>query len=116
MSSERRYTSVREFVRVVRYEWRTRKAWRDWKAALRGTYWWLIRRYPCELCQGCGRRIMAHTGSWWHADDDLWLDVHGSEAGTLCPRCFTEDAKRKGISVYWQATVDERPWVDERPA
>ncbi len=117
----KRYTNLRELCGVIGYEWRTRKAWRTRRAALRGLYWWLIRRYPCELCQDCGRRVSADT-NWWHAPDELWNGVMGRPGweeqygdhakygvgGTVCPACFTARARTKGICVYWSPAIDER--------
>lgn len=110
MSDDKRYSTVGEFLLLCRYEWRTRKAWRNWKAAARGLYWSFIRRYPCEICEGCGRRVMAHTGSWWHAPDELWERVRGANkpAGSPCPTCFTKEAERAGIHIYWQPVEDVR--------
>lgn len=66
---------------------------------------WLLNAltYRCEICFTCGRRVGRATGSWWRADDVLWLRVMGQEQGVACPRCFTRAADAKGISVCWTA-------------
>lgn len=96
-----RYASLRELVGVARYEWSARKAWRSRRAALRGLWWWLVRRYACELCQDCGRPVGHEIGdTYWRADDALWLRVHGSPAGSVCTRCFVERADALGVFVH----------------
>lgn len=108
MSEYVRYASPRELIGVARYEWSARRAWRSRRAALRGLWWWLVRRYACELCERCGRRVGMELGdTFWRAPDDLWMRVQGSEAGTLCAACFTADAEAKGIHVYWMPVEHE---------
>lgn len=108
MRSTRRYSTMREFRKVAIFEWSVRHVWDSWRAATRGTWWWLIRRYPTELCT-CGRPVSKWIGeTWWHAEDDLWLAVKGNMGGTLCPRCFTLRAAAKGISLRWQPVREER--------
>ena len=112
----KRFTTPGEFVRVVRYEWRTRHAWHGPLAASRGLWWVFVRRYACEMCN-CGRRIGMEIGNTtWHADDELWNRVMGEPGweerlgeyarygvpGTRCTRCFTEIAEAKGIRLHWQ--------------
>jgi hypothetical protein len=116
----KRYRNLRELRGVLGYEWRTRRSWVSKRAALRGLWWGLVRRYPCELCT-CGRPVSRHT-HYWHAEDWLWEDVMGwpcwweqlgehaylGPPGTRCPRCFTELAELKGIHVHWEPRVDSR--------
>ena len=76
------------------------------RAAWRG-FWHIILRYDGEICLRCGRRVMPHTGSWWHAPEDLWVTCGGPEHGVLCPPCFTDLAARRGLIVYWEARTRE---------
>jgi hypothetical protein len=46
------------------------------------------------------------TRSYWKAPDALWNEVVGTDAGTLCPPCFTLAARAKDIAIHWLA-VDE---------
>jgi hypothetical protein len=57
-------------------------------------------------CDDCGLPTPYATGSYWLAPDDLWRDVVGSPALTLCPACFTERAEDRGIHVSWRAVRD----------
>lgn len=56
-----------------------------------------------ERCQRCGRGYVL-----WHAPTDLWLRVHGSPAGLLCPGCFDLEAQRLGLSVEFNARLRGR--------
>jgi hypothetical protein len=120
--SDKRYTNLRELRGVMRYEWGARQAWRSKRAALRGLWWWLVRRYPSEICP-CGRPVSRGIGgTYWSATNDLWAQVMGwpgwreqmgdwaylGPPGTRCPRCFTELARAKGISLFWEPKVDTR--------
>ena len=103
-TSDRRYSTVRELALVLRYEWRVRRSWRSRRAAARGLWWSLVRRYAGELCQACGRPVAHSTGlSWWRADDALWLQINGGYGGTLCIPCFTRDAADHHVHVHWRA-------------
>jgi hypothetical protein len=42
------------------------------------------------------------TRSYWKAPDALWNEVVGTDAGTLCPPCFTLAARAKDIPVHWR--------------
>lgn len=104
---------------VAVYELRTarRHAAAGWLALLRRWYWIFVRRHETEICE-CGRPVGPCTGSWWEADDDLWISVaeptHISEGkhgrrignGVLCPPCFTAKARAKGVWVHWRAVVE----------
>lgn len=83
---------------------------RHWPAPLhvhaRRWYWIFLRRYECEICHACGRPVGHCTGSWWSADNALWQAMTGREQGVLCPPCFVEVAREKGVHVYWVAAVD----------
>ena len=124
-SSEiKRYTNLRELFGVLRFEWRTRRTWRNRRAMLRGLWWSLVRRYPCEMCP-CGQPVGRAIGTFWHAPDGLWNDVVGwpgwerqygemaylGVPGTLCPRCFTERAEAKGIRLHWRPILDSERLV-----
>lgn len=52
-----------------------------------------------EVCHSCGR-----SNPIWSAENDLWNEVNGSPAGIICPTCFGEAAKWKGVDVYFRAT------------
>lgn len=100
--SDKRYSTPSGFVGTLRYEWRARKAWRSKRAALVGAWWWLVRRYPGELCEDCGKPYGRSIGLW-RAPDDLWVRVVGSVTGTLCPTCFTNRCEASSILVRWEA-------------
>jgi hypothetical protein len=69
--------------------------------------WNEIRRYAYETCDHCGRKNAPTIGdAWWTADDATWVTVMGHGGGCLCPRCFTEAARRRGVSVHWQAVAE----------
>lgn len=76
-------------------------------ARLRWLWWRHVRQYGCEVCHRCGRPVMPHTHSWWHAPDDLWIAMGGPEFGITCPPCFHDLARAKGLTVYFVATVEE---------
>lgn len=93
------------------------------RARVRFLWWELIAGYGYEMCQDCGGRVMPHTDSWWHTDDELWIEVvepehieEGRErrigGGVLCPPCFTKRARAKGIHVFWHARLDWRDGED----
>jgi hypothetical protein len=68
---------------------------------------WLVNAltYTYEICFECGTRVGRHTGSYWLADDSLWLEVMGSPDGVVCPRCFTERAEALGMLIEWRPRV-----------
>jgi hypothetical protein len=120
MSEHKRYTNARELRGVLRYEYRTRHLWNTKRAAIRAAWWWLIRRYPSEICL-CGRPVGQWIGdTYWHADNALWNGVMGwpgweqelgeyaylGVPGTRCPRCFTERARKKGVHVHWEPHLE----------
>lgn len=74
-------------------------------ALLRAMAWVTVGTWPGELCQECGRKYYPVI---WHAPDELWLAVHGSSGGLLCPLCFVRKAEAKGIDVDWRATRWDR--------
>lgn len=53
-----------------------------------------------ERCQDCGRGYVL-----WRAPDDLYVRVHGSGHGLLCPACFARQARVRGIIVEFRAAV-----------
>lgn len=75
------------------------------RAEARRWWWRFVRRYPCELCTDCGRPVGRCTDSWWRAPDELWLEVTGSDAGVLCPPCFTNRCRTRGIPLHYEAVV-----------
>jgi hypothetical protein len=88
-------------------------------AKLRFVWWAVICFYRYEMCHDCGGRVMPHTRSWWETDNDLWIEVvapkhieigktHRVGGGVLCPPCFTDRARAKGISISWHARVEAR--------
>ena len=90
-----------------RYAWRYGHRWVWWYvrngrivAALRVAWVTYVRGWSGQGCQTCGRRYYPVI---WHARNDLWLAVHGSVAGILCPACFVREAARKGIELDWLA-------------
>jgi hypothetical protein len=51
-----------------------------------------------ERCQDCGRDYVL-----WEAPTSLYVEVHGSPWGLLCPGCFDRQAREKGIAVEFVA-------------
>ncbi|MET0601373.1 MAG: hypothetical protein ABW167_05230 [Baekduia sp.] len=72
-------------------------------AQARAVYWTLIRRWETEICQRCGRRVGPHTGSWWHAAEELWKKVMVEDHHVVCPPCFSTAAREHGILVCYLA-------------
>ncbi len=59
--------------------------------------------HPESYCHKCGGKNIT-----WHTDNDLWNRVVEEESPQiLCPICFTEMAKEKGVPASWQLLVDE---------
>ena len=76
---------------------------------LRYLYWAVVRGYESELCFRCGRPYFESLGeTYWYADDALWQEVEGGPGGLRCPACFTRDARKQGILVYWRPVVESR--------
>lgn len=76
-----------------------------------GALRWTLRRvfrYRYEICHRCGLPVAWFTPSWWHADDALWIEVEGGEAGIRCAPCFTRDCRALGIGVSWRPVVESR--------
>lgn len=95
---------------ILKARWLLREAKFASRAAkARAFYWYLIRRYECEICMDCGRRVGVHTGSWWHADEALWEVIVGDPSAVMCPPCFTLRGDDLGIAVKWVAVEDARP-------
>lgn len=80
------------------------------KAKLRGLWYW---RYAYEMCDTCARPVLPHTGSWWHAENDLWGLIVGDPVRVLCPPCFTEMSLVKGFMVYWAPRAFAVPRKDK---
>lgn len=59
---------------------------------------------PYESCQRCGA-LYSVVGDW---KDDVWIAVVGSENGLLCPSCFIELARLKGIAIK---KSDVKLWI-----
>lgn len=100
---------MREFALQVRWVL-CERSFASRRARARAFWHYIIRRWPLEICTDCGRPVGRATGpSWWHADNELWLEVNGTYEGVLCPPCFTVRALAKSILVYWSPVVDTRP-------
>jgi len=63
---------------------------------------WNALTYDYEICFDCGRKNIGHVGTYWLADDDLWLEVIGHFGNVLCPLCFTGRCNKIGIPIYWK--------------
>lgn len=79
---------------------------RSLAALLRLAWYGLVVGYCGERCFDCGR---PYGDFIWIAGDepdgDLWRRVTGWTAGgLLCPRCFAERARRKGIGLTWHTS------------
>lgn len=75
-------------------------------ARLRATWHAGILCYDGEICRSCGRPVLQSAGSYWLALDTLWALVYGEYAtGVYCIPCFTRDAEKAGIYVYWTPKV-----------
>lgn len=61
-----------------------------------------------EYCRLCGKR----QPLTWHAPDELWLAVNGSEDGVLCPECFDRRASEMGFRLTWGPTIHSR-WTSD---
>jgi hypothetical protein len=93
-------------------------------APLRAFFWRYIMHWETEICEECGGPVGRSTGSWWHADDDLWIEVTEPTSieeagrgrrignGCLCPVCFTRVCEDKGIHIFWHARVEYRNGQD----
>lgn len=56
-----------------------------------------------EKCERCGRRYSIA----WSAPDEIWKLVTGhGEEGLLCPYCFDEMARGKGIILAWSVNSE----------
>jgi len=58
-----------------------------------------------ERCQDCGKRYRMP----WHAPDEVWEKVMGSEGGMLCPECFDRLAACRGYDLYWSCAIGNFP-------
>jgi hypothetical protein len=58
-----------------------------------------------ENCDNCGMPLVFFTRSFWSTDNELWVKVTGLESGILCPPCFTDLARSKGIHIRWKAVI-----------
>ncbi|MDF2751693.1 MAG: hypothetical protein K0S82_75 [Gaiellaceae bacterium] len=63
--------------------------------------------YRGEVCEDCGFPVAFFVSSYWTAPDELWLAVMGTDAGILCPPCFTGRARDQGKYVSWRAEIEE---------
>ena len=71
--------------------------WRRWPVFL-----WNALTYEAEICFDCGRKNIGRSGTYWLADDELWLEVMGSPHGVICPGCFTRRSNAAGIPIHWK--------------
>ena len=75
---------------MIRLLWLLRKSWKRMLC--------LCRLFTItEYCDRCGVR----QPLVWYGDDGLWFAVTRKGGGVLCPRCFDEDALRRGILLRW---------------
>jgi hypothetical protein len=66
---------------------------------------------PPSYCGNCGR-----DDPVWHAPNDLWNTVVGSEAGTLCPTCFIDLAEERGVvPTAWRVAPEVLPDQQSTP-
>lgn len=91
---------------MSRLRWVLTAPFESRRARLRGAWHYLVRRYRYEICMACGRPVGPHTGSWWHAPDELWIEVNGGPVGVRCPPCFTAACQARGYWIHWEATLD----------
>lgn len=82
------------------------------RAAWRGLYWLLVRRYETELCQHCGRPVAIV----YHAPDTIWQAATGrarppggeAASGTLCPVCLGALCEAAGLPfLRWVCATDD---------
>jgi hypothetical protein len=83
-----------------RYSWRYGWKWawgsKTSMAWLRTMWLSYVIGWDGESCQDCGHRYIL----WW-ADASLYLKVHGTPHGLLCPNCFDKQAQESGIKLKW---------------
>jgi hypothetical protein len=67
---------------------------------------WVIWHFTIitEVCRDCG----AQVGLYWHATDELWTSVTGSEGGILCVRCFDRRAWAQNRLLRWEPAEESR--------
>lgn len=95
IGSPRRVYGLRRTANTVAYYAATRRP----VALVRAFYHVAIGGHEGELCQMCGRKYWPVV---WRADDALWMAVHGTHSGLLCPACFDREASAKGIDLRWK--------------
>ncbi len=65
-----------------------------------------LKTYPliedCARCEECGRNV--HD---FNVPDDIWLKVHGNDAGILCYDCFANKADEK-FDFKWRMDLEEK--------
>lgn len=65
-------------------------------------------RYLGEKCEHCGKRYL----TCWLAPDYVWHAVTGhDEEGLLCPNCFDEMARNKGVILAWRVEEELKDGV-----
>lgn len=82
---------------TARYYARHRRPIAGWRALWRI----IVHHDNGEGCQRCGRAYVL-----WRADDDLYLRVHGTPHGTLCPWCFDAEARAQDLLLEWAPRVE----------
>lgn len=82
---------------------------KNWPARLRAVWYAWICLYDGEICNDCGRPVARGIGTYWMADDKFWMDLVGKYSKILCPSCFADRGKEKGILIYWAPLCDEVP-------
>jgi len=97
------------FLGRMRYSWRVPRRPRSIMGYVR--LWWqdfIIHPFfeGTECCQDCGRLYPV-----WSAPDDLWALGMGFARpgahlpGTVCPSCFDERCRDRGVIVEFTASV-----------
>jgi hypothetical protein len=82
----------------------------DLTGRLTVAFWnaWYSDGWDGETCQQCNA---AYREVWW-APDDVWNEVSG-DYNLLCPGCFDQLAREKGIYLHWGCKAEEYPLETE---
>jgi hypothetical protein len=65
----------------------------------------VLRGHETEICYRCGRGVDVV----WHAPDELFWRVNGSDVGCLCVGCFDLMAEQQGLVLFWEVAAGEWP-------
>lgn len=66
-----------------------------------------ILRHRGEICGRCGWPVAWGCPTYWTARDAFWRQIHGSDGGIRCVRCFTRDCLERGVVVRWMVQPDQ---------